>query len=267
MSAVKSIAYVLNRFVLRRPYLIACSGDLRFRVKTEDVVGRHIYKYGQHEPDMSDYLRRSVSVKDGDLLIDIGANIGWYSLLFDQLCEGRDAEVLSFEPDPVNFGMLQQNIALNGATHVRPFQLGLSDNDGGATLHRYSDANLGRHSLLPINDHGSVDVVTARLDDILADDEFATRTPRLIKIDIEGFELIALRGAPATLQRCTLVILEYSPGYMRKGGIEPTAMLHYMRGLCFGANLLRDGALVPISVDALAANARHQNIIWTRPTD
>ena len=265
MSTLKSIGYVLSRFVLRRKYLQATAGELRFRVKTEDVVGRHIYKYGQHEPAMSAFLRRSVSVADGDLLIDIGANIGWYSMLFDRLCAGTDAQVLSFEPDPTNHAMLTQNIAMNDARHVRTFQLGLSDNDAGAALHRFSDANLGRHSLLPINDHGSVDVATARLDDILAQPEFAGRTPRLIKIDIEGFELVALRGAPETLSRCPLVILEYSPGYMRQGGIEPGALLHYMRGLGFAASLLRDGQLAPVTVDELAASDRQQDIVWTRP--
>lgn len=265
MSTLKSIGYVLNRFILRRRYLQATAGELRFRVKTEDVVGRHIYKYGQHEPGMSAFLRRSVDVNDGDLLIDIGANIGWYSMLFDRLCRGSDARVLSFEPDPLNHAMLTQNIAMNDATHVRTFQLGLSDNDAGAALHRFSDSNLGRHSLLPINDHGSVDVATARLDDILSMPEFAGRRPRLIKIDIEGFELVALRGAPDTLQHCPLVILEYSPSYMRLGGIEPVALLHYMRGLGFEAAVLRDGEPRAITIDELAASDRHRDIVWTRP--
>ncbi len=266
MSTLKSIGYVLNRFVLRRKFLLAKSGELSFRVKTEDVVGRHIYKYGEHEAEMSAFLRSTIKVQDGDLLVDIGANIGWYSMLYDRLCAGTDARVLSFEPDPANYAMLQHNIALNSADHVQAFQLGLSDNDEGAALHRFSDSNLGRHSLLPINDHDSVAVKTARLDDILAGDEFEGRTPRLIKIDIEGFELVALRGAPETLLRCPLVILEYSPAYMKRGGIEPAALLHYMRGLGFEAAVLRNGAPQPIAVDALAASERQQDIIWTRAT-
>jgi FkbM family methyltransferase len=265
MSALRSISYVLNRFVLQRKFLLAEVGDLRFRVKTEDVVGRHIYKYGQHEPEMSAFLRHAVKVSDGDLLIDIGANIGWYSMLFDRLCGGTDAKVLSFEPDPTNYGMLGENIALNAASHVQPFQLGLSDNDAGAALHRFSDSNLGRHSMLPINDHGSVTVETARLDDLLATAGYAGHIPRLIKIDIEGFELVALRGAPATLRRCPLVILEYSPAYMRRGGIEPPALLNYMHELGFEAALLRDGTPQPVTIDELARSERQQDIIWTRP--
>ena len=264
MSTLKSISYVLNRFVLQRKFLMAEVGDLRFRVKTEDVVGRHIYKYGQHEPEMSEFLRHTVKVRDGDLLIDIGANIGWYSMLFDRVCAGTDAKVVSFEPDPTNYGMLQENIALNAASHVHPFQLGLSDNDAGAALHRFSDSNLGRHSMLPINDHGSVNVETARLDDVLAAAGYAERQPRLIKIDIEGFELVALRGAPATLRRCPLVILEYSPTYMRQGGIEPAALLHYMAELGFDAAVLRDGAPQAVTIDELAQNEIQQDIIWTR---
>lgn len=264
MSTVRSLSYVLNRFLLRRAYLTAQADGFAFRVKTEDVVGRHLYKYGRHEPEMTAYLMRAIEPRDGDVIIDIGANIGWYALHFARLCEGTDAKVLAFEPDPRNYALLEENIARNGATAVQPLQLALSDNDAGAALHRFGDNNLGRHSMLPINEGGSVAVATARLDDILAQPELAGRTPRAMKMDIEGFELVALRGAPETLMACPLVVLEYSPRYMRAGGIEPAALLHYMRGLGFAPHRLEHGETVAADIDALAREDRHTDLIWTR---
>lgn len=264
MSTARSLSYVLNRFVLRRAYLTAHADGLSFRVKTEDVVGRHLYKYGRHEPEMTAFLMRTLQPRDGDVIIDIGANIGWYALHFATLCAGTDARVLAFEPDPGNYALLNDNIARNDATAVQAFPLALSDNDAGAALHRFGDNNLGRHSMLPINKGGSVDVATARLDDVMKQPELADRRPIAMKIDIEGFELVALRGAPETLSRLPLVVLEYSPRYMRAGGIEPEALLHFMRGLGFAPHRLDGGEAVPADLDALATDDRHTDLIWTR---
>lgn len=264
MSALKSISYVLQRFMLRRAYLTATAGPLKFRVKTEDVVGRHIYKYGRHEPELTRWLNLHIKPQNGDLLIDIGANIGWYALLFETLSEGTDAEVHAFEPAPENVALLRQNLAMNQASHVTVHEIGLSDNDAGGALHLFSDANRGRHSLLPINDHDSVNIPTARLDDVLQTIERASRPVRVMKIDIEGYELVALRGAPQTLARCQTLITEFSPQYMRKGGLEPQEMLAYLHSLGFSANLLRDGALTPVTQDALLQADRQCDIVWQR---
>ena len=74
-SWLRSGAYLLNRWVLRRDFLIARlpRAGLRFRVKTEDVVGRHIYKYHVHEPAVSSMLLSTLAIQPGDVVIDIGA--------------------------------------------------------------------------------------------------------------------------------------------------------------------------------------------------
>ena len=61
MSTARSLSYVLNRFLLRRAYLTARADGLTFRVKTEDVVGRHLYKYGRHEPELTAWLMRTLA--------------------------------------------------------------------------------------------------------------------------------------------------------------------------------------------------------------
>lgn len=264
MSALKSASYVLNRFLLRRAFLNARVGELKFRVKTEDVVGRHIYKYGRHEPQLTEWLRSTLKPQDGDLLIDIGANIGWYTLLFETLCRGTTAEVHAFEPAPDNLDLIRYNLQQNQAKHVTLHEMGLSDNSDGAALHLFSDANRGRHSLLPINDHDTVEIRTARLDDVLEATQRSDRPVRLMKIDIEGFELVALRGAPATLDRCEVVVTEFSPHYMRQGGLKPREMLDLLDAKGFQPGLLKDGEIEVTSVDALESADRQCDIIWQR---
>ncbi|MEO0997168.1 MAG: FkbM family methyltransferase [Pseudomonadota bacterium] len=266
MSALKAASYAIQRFVLRREYLTAQSSvlGLKFRVKTRDVVGRHIYKYGRHEPAMTGFLLNGLEVGAGDVLIDIGANIGWYSLILDRLAKRHGADVISFEPDPVNFELLQHNLALNGARHTDAVPLALSDAAGTATLHLFSDSNRGRHSILPINSGETVDIPTARLDDYWRERDFGDRVPRLIKVDIEGYELIALRGAAEVLRRCPLLILEYSPGYMRRGGLEPTELLDLVAGHGFTPFRFADGGLAPADLAGLKRSDRQQDIVWRK---
>ena len=267
--SLRSLAYVLQRFLLRREFLTAQADifDLRFRVKTEDVVGRHIYKYGSHEPAMTRWLMDSLELADDDVVIDIGANIGWYSLLAARLAGDKHVTVIGFEPDPVNFSLLEQNVAGNGAATVRCERLALADTNGAATLHQHSNANRGRHSLLPINAVGSTEIATRRLDDYWTENGFGTRVPRLIKIDIEGFELIALRGAHEVLRRCPLLILEFSPAYMRRGGLEPSELVALLTAR--GGRIERlapDGTLVTADLDALAAEDRQCDLICRAAT-
>ncbi|MFK8051432.1 MAG: FkbM family methyltransferase [Woeseiaceae bacterium] len=266
--SMKSVSYVVQRFLLRRQLLTAKTSDgLRFRVSAPDVVGRHIFKYGQHDPAMSAYLRAHVKPNSHDLLIDIGANIGWFTVLLGRACQGTDARVLCFEPDPLNFDLLQQNLSANATDAITtPLALALSDNDEGAVLHQFSEKNRGRHSLLPIHDHDSVQIPTARLDAVIAADaDLADRHPAVIKIDIEGYELIALGGAAETLAKCPLVILEFSPHFMRQGGLEPSALLSLMEGHGFVAHVLRDGKAVAVKTNDLLAEDQQVDIIWRRP--
>lgn len=264
-STLRGLAYLVNRWVLRRPFLLAEVPELglRFKVRTPDVNGRHLYKYGRYEPELSAFLRAHLDLRDGDVVVDIGANLGWYSLLAERQARGA-VDVFAFEPDPDNFALLTANLALNGARRVTAVQQALSAEAGTVRLHRYRDTNLGRHSVLPINDGETVEVPAGRLDDFWASRGLGDRVPRFIKIDVEGYELVALRGARAVLERCPLLLAEYSPTYMRAGGIDPAELVAYLAGLGLRPHALRAGRLEPVDPAALAASDRHTDLFWRR---
>ena len=263
---LRSAAYVVNRFILRRPRLIAKAKhfDLRLQVRTDDVIGRHIYKYGAHEPETTDFLKRTLEIRDGDVLLDVGANIGWYSLVLDRIAGEARADIYAFEPDPENFVLLGENRALNAAQRVHPVQLGVSDRTGTFELHRFGGSNRGRHSMLPIHEGGTIEIRTITLDEFWAQEELGERTPRFLKMDIEGFELAALHGAEGVLARCPFVMLEYSPRYMNAAGIEPSGLLDLMTGQGYTPAVLRDGALAPVTREELLASDRHVDLFWHR---
>ena len=118
----RPVKYILNRYLLQKKTLIAKTDhfDIQLRVRTEDVVGRHLYKYGAHEANTTEFLKGHLEFQDGDVVFDIGANIGWYSLLLNELAGERDVDIFACEPDPTNYGLLDENITRNSADHVHP---------------------------------------------------------------------------------------------------------------------------------------------------
>lgn len=136
----------------------------------------------------------------GDVLVDVGANVGMYSLW---AAKTRGAKVYAFEPEAQNYALLNRNIALNGVGgQVKAYCLALSDSAGYSELH-LSALQVGGscHSLgervdfkhEPMAPAFSQGCIAARLDDLVA--EGVVPTPAHIKIDVDGFEPKVIAGA------------------------------------------------------------------------
>lgn len=262
---IQYVKYLVRRFVLHTPYLDAPAPayGLNLKVKTEDVIGRRIYKHGVYEPELTSFVTERIGFRSGDVVFDVGANVGWYSLLLDRVLP-VDCQVFSFEPDPHNYSLLLENLARNDARKVRPQPMGVADKSGTMDLHLYSDRNLGRHSLLPLHEGPTVEVEVIALDEFCASHGLEERPVRLMKIDVEGFELAALTGASRLLSRCETVLMEFSPTYMRTVGLEPVALLCLLSEAGFRAREFVDGELAPADLDRLGRGDRHTNLIWQR---
>jgi FkbM family methyltransferase len=151
----------------------------------QDKISRFIFNYGIWEPNISDQFEEIL--KPGDVVVDIGANIGYYSLLSSALVE-QSGRVVSIEASPTIFRQLSENIAGNDATNVRAVNVAASDKAGKLTLYGGPEANRGATSTLPREGLSpESEVAAAPLEDILTAEERAAAT--LIKIDVEGAEL------------------------------------------------------------------------------
>lgn len=159
-------------------------------------------------------------IRPGDVVLDIGANVGAYSLVIDRTTRGR-GRVYAFEPSFSTFAQLSRNVALNRAEgRVIPIPLALSDCNGLVTFH-YSSLAAGTalHALGEALDHKGQPfvpafvqpVLTRRLDDFLA--ELPGTVPNHIKLDVDGAELRVLHGAADTLARPGLrtLLIEMEP--------------------------------------------------------
>ena len=150
------------------------------------------------------FLRRE------DLFIDIGANIGSYTVL---AAAHIGATTLSFEPVPSTFSHLLNNIALNRiGNKVQAFNIALSAEKGSVSF--TSSLDTVNHVALNA-EQDQIEVNTERLDDVLTEQ----MSPLLIKIDVEGFEAEVLKGATNTLKNSNLraIIIELNGSGARYG--------------------------------------------------
>ena len=141
-----------------------------------------------------DYLAKMLAaLKSDDVLYDIGANIGLVALHAASRCR-----TVAFEPDPGTFSRLSRNCELNLLASVKLVQVAVSDTDGQVTL--FTDGIEGTSaSLVHQRDElGSAKVEARTLDGLLS--EGALPVPTVLKLDIEGAEILALRGGSRLLQ-------------------------------------------------------------------
>lgn len=153
----------------------------------------------------------------GQIALDVGANVGCYSILFGQWA-GHTGRVFAFEPDPVSLQGLKRHIELNGLSDcVVPEPLAVSFTSGHATF--AAEGASGMHRLASTsNKSAGYEVATTTLDAFCAEQKIS---PTLIKIDVEGSELDVLRGARETLRRCldVKVFVEMHPSIWPQMGL------------------------------------------------
>jgi FkbM family methyltransferase len=263
--AGRAVTYFARRYLFRQRHLSARASvhGLRFHVRTEDVVGRRIYKRGIYEPALTAFLLERAAIRPDDLVYDVGANIGWYSILLDAAHSCR-VEVHAFEPDPENLQLLRQNVRMNDAANVRVVPCAVADRPGTALLHRYPGKNLGRHSLVPFESDETVAVKTVSLDDYASRRGLDGRSVGLLKIDVEGYEDHVLRGASEVLERCRTVVTEFSPTAIRRGGGDPITMLSRMAASGFAPELVTAQGLRPCDPTSLAGDPGTVDLVWRR---
>lgn len=190
-----AVVRVLRQFVAltipSRP--VVCTTNHGFRLVVQPGIDkgveRSIYLLGTYEEGTLWVVSRLL--RSGDVFVDIGANIGLMSIHAAQLV-GREGAVYSFEPMPDVFAQLQANIALNATNHVVAVPLALGSAAAELPIFAHPEINRGSSSLIAEDRQPSHVINVSTLEEYA--DVFIRRPIRLIKIDVEGWELEVLRG-------------------------------------------------------------------------
>ena len=239
----KIINYLLNSPLVRFKIIILVGRVLRSLSKSNfvEIEGRKMFVHGNdgfalsifkvYEPEQTEVVKKFV--KAGDIVIDIGAHVGYYTLLFAQIV-GNKGKVYSFEPDPENFKLLKKNIEINGFQNVILEQKAISNENEKVQLF-IDKENRGENRIYDakMNDtNESIQVESVRLDDYFQNFK---QEINFIKIDAEGSELDIFCGMTSIIGKNSnlKIITEYFPFLIKKFGVEPKEFIHSLSELGF----------------------------------
>ncbi len=199
-----------------------------------DVVVSGSLALGAFENTEIELFRQSI--KKGSTVADIGANIGYYSVIAGK-CVGPIGKVFSYEPEKRNFDLLSKNIQINQLSNVTPIMCALSNKEGVSRLY-LDENNKGHHSLVYDKDKKYTVIETDTLDNSLK--KYGSPKIDIIKMDVEGAEFLALEGMKETIERNPDVILftEFLPKAIKSLGGEPLAFLKKLISMNFGLSLI-----------------------------
>lgn len=173
---------------------------------------------GIYEPYETELI--SSMIRPGNVVLDIGANIGYYTLILAKLV-GQSGKVFAFEPEPTNFRLLEKNVSINGHSNVILEQKAVSNRNENKKLYLNKE-NAGMHTIYkpPCPNLDSVDIETISLDNY-----FNNYTCKIdfIKMDIEGSEYTALEGMQTVLKRQNNIklLVAFFPSAIREYGYKP----------------------------------------------
>lgn len=181
-----------------------------------NYVDRMIYM-GCYEPLNTARFNRILA--PGMTVVDVGANIGYFTLLAAQRV-GPGGQVFAIEPHPANFRILSEAVAANGLTHVRAYQMALGDRRSTADLSMADQSVFPNRtaSMVPPKTAESVSVTVERLDACAAD--WGLDRIDLLKVDVDGFEAKVLDGARESLASGIIrnIIIELDDFWLTKTG-------------------------------------------------
>ncbi len=173
----------------------------RMKIRVNTFDRQAIYEVWK----MKEYQNRHFTIGRGEVIVDIGAHIGAFSVWAAQQADA--GQVLAFEPNPGNYALLVENGRLNQLTNLRTFNSAVSMGRGQAKLYSSDHHNM-THSFFE-EAGGAYDLVpTLSLGDIL--EEHRLKTVDYLKIDAEGAEYDIILHAPAeVLRRVDKIFIEY----------------------------------------------------------
>lgn len=208
----------------------------------ERIIPIEILNFGGYETAEIRMIRHFLD--EDSVIIDIGANIGWYSLnLSRDVTKGR---IIAFEPIPKSYNYLRENLRLNNIGNVEIYNLGFSDKDG--MFEFYHDKKLsGSASLKNIRENRKtikIKCEVKRFDDFIPK---ITSKIDLIKCDVEGAEIFVIRGAIETLKKTRpILFLEMLRKWSAKFGYHPNEIIDLLNNIGYKCYFVENEKLIGI---------------------
>jgi FkbM family methyltransferase len=158
----------------------------RFKCVRTDYIQRRIAFFGLFEPNLTYFI--SSVLKPGDVFIDVGANIGYFTMLAAK-CVGASGKVYAIEASPSTYELLIANLRLNEVKNVEAINMAVTDKECHVRIQSNDTRNIGANSVHVVASAAADSVVGRPLQEIVAPN---LGRARFIKIDVEGAENLIL---------------------------------------------------------------------------
>jgi FkbM family methyltransferase len=249
----KPLRKIANWLLLRViPQKVKIDGADLFLNPNDPVLSSAV-AFGVYEP-YEQCLFREVC-KPGFTVIDLGANVGLYSVI---AAKAGVSQVVSIEPDPESISFLQKTAVENRLSNILPISAACGNRSGMVDLYQCEDNKADSRLYDLTGTRAKIQVEMVRLDDLL--DRLKISHVDLIKMDIQGFEALALQGMHKTIQRSPKIKLlcEFWPWGIQATGVSPQSFLDDLVSLGFTFQLINeaDRVLTPLpNIQAIAAES------------
>ena len=218
----------------------------KFLYKNAFPLYNRLYPVFKRKQDACELKLISSIVKPGFNILDIGANIGFYTKVFSDIV-GNEGNVHAFEPETLNFNYLKQNV--QSKTNVKIVNKAVSDKTGPIKIYLSKMLNVD-HRTYPVDDYADVIEINAiTIDDYL--DLMNSPVVDFIKMDIQGFEMSALKGMEKTLANNPdlKIITELWPYGLQKAGSSAIEILDFANSKNFNIYLITNNQLQIMNKD------------------
>lgn len=206
-----------------KPQYLMIEGKKFYIDKLDGTISQELILSNKWEPYQTVLFKQNI--KKGDIVVDIGAHIGYYTLIAASIV-GKKGKVYAFEPDLKNFNVLRQNIKINNYKNIIPINKAVAEKNSKLNLY-INTANTGDHRIYKSKDkRKTIEINAITLDSILKNEKVD-----LIKMDIQGSEMQALKGASYVLanNKALKIITEFWPGGLRLSGGSGEEFLYLLR--------------------------------------
>ena len=223
--------------------------DFLFDLDLTDFIDQYVYLGAYEKQDYDELIR---SMPAGGVFLDVGANIGIYTLAMARAA-GPHGSVHSFEPNPASFARLGHHVLQNGLTNVCLNQVAVGPAEGHAKLNTPTRENSGAASLLATNmperfEARPIDVQVVSLDGYCA--ERVLHRVDVIKIDCQGYELNVLEGASRALETFRpRILIEYDIDWLVAAGASGSQLCSLLHEAGYECCQMRHEKLIRFTSD------------------
>lgn len=236
---------IIREHILKKEFIKKTKYEFKIKLDVSRDVDKHFY-WGEFEADLIDFLKSLLN--DCSVFIDIGANIGIYTLLASKHIR-KDGKVFAFEPSDWAYNRLKENLKLNETNNVEVFKLAVSNFTGSKQFYVCEDDAYNSLISTPMKQVQKVTKIKSiRLDDFCLENNI--KDIDIIKIDVEGADFLVLMGAGNILnsEHSPIIICEFNRSIANGIKSSQDEFVFFMKGLSYRFFTIKERKLVEIDL-------------------